>query len=145
MTHSYKWDQHGNLRADHAKNAAEVDKPIAGLLKDLKARGLLEDTLVLWGGEFGRTPTAQGGDGRDHNPHGYTMWMAGGGVKGGHVHGSTDEYGWFAQEDPMNLHDLHATMLHLLGMDHTKLTYRYAGRDFRLTDVEGVVHKQIIA
>ena len=145
VSHSYKWDQHGNLRADHAKNAAEVDKPIAGLLKDLKARGLLEDTLVLWGGEFGRTPTAQGGDGRDHNPHGYTMWMAGGGVKGGTVHGSTDDYGWFAQEDPMNLHDLHATMLHLLGIDHTKLTYRYAGRDFRLTDVEGVVHKQIIA
>jgi hypothetical protein len=145
VTHSYKWDQHGNLRNDHAKNAAEVDKPIAGLLKDLKARGLLKDTLVLWGGEFGRTPTAQGGDGRDHNPHGYTMWMAGGGVKGGHVHGSTDEYGWFAQENPMNLHDLHATMLHLMGIDHTKLTYRYAGRDFRLTDVEGVVHKEILA
>lgn len=145
VTHSYKWDQHGNLKNDHQKNAAEVDKPIAGLLKDLKARGLLKDTLVLWGGEFGRTPTAQGGDGRDHNPHGYTMWLAGGGVKGGYIHGSTDDYGWFAQEDPMDLHDLHATMLHLMGIDHTKLTYRYAGRDFRLTDVEGKVHKQIIA
>jgi hypothetical protein len=145
VTHSYKWDQHGNLKNDHQKNAAEVDKPIAGLLKDLKGRGLLKDTLVLWGGEFGRTPTAQGGDGRDHNPHGYTMWLAGGGVKGGYVHGATDDYGWFAQEDPMELHDLHATMLHLLGIDHTKLTYRYAGRDYRLTDVFGKVHKQIIA
>jgi len=145
VTHSYKWDQHGNLRNDHEKNAREVDKPIAGLLKDLKARGLLKDTLVLWGGEFGRTPTAQGGDGRDHNPHGYTMWLAGGGVKPGFVYGSTDDYGWFAQDDKMHIHDLHATMLHLLGVDHLKLTYRYAGRDFRLTDVAGEVAHKIIA
>jgi Uncharacterized protein conserved in bacteria len=145
VTHSYKWDQHGNLKNDHEKNAREVDKPIAGLLADLKARGLLEDTLVLWGGEFGRTPTAQGGDGRDHNPHGFTMWMAGAGVKKGFVYGSTDDYGWFAQEDPMHLHDLHATMLHLLGIDHTRLTYRYAGRDFRLTDVHGNVATKILA
>jgi hypothetical protein len=145
VTHSYKWDQHGNLRNDHEKNAREVDKPIAGLLKDLKARGLLKDTLVLWGGEFGRTPTAQGGDGRDHNPHGYTMWLAGGGVKPGFVYGGTDDYGWFAQDDKMHIHDLHATMLHLLGIDHLKLTYRYAGRDFRLTDVAGEVAHKIIA
>jgi len=145
VTHSYKWDQHGNLKNDHEKNAREVDKPIAGLLTDLKARGLLEDTLVLWGGEFGRTPTAQGGDGRDHNPHGFTMWMAGAGVKKGFVYGGTDDFGWFAQEDKMHVHDLHATLLHLLGIDHTRLTYRYAGRDFRLTDVHGVVAKKILS
>jgi hypothetical protein len=145
VTHSYKWDQHGDLRNGHSANAKEVDKPIAGLLKDLKARGLLEDTLVLWGGEFGRTPTAQGGDGRDHNPHGYTMWMAGGGVKPGFVYGATDDYGWYAVENKMHIHDLHATMLHLLGMDHERLIYRYGGRDFRLTDVFGKVHKDIIA
>ncbi|HVK04240.1 MAG TPA: DUF1501 domain-containing protein [Armatimonadaceae bacterium] len=145
VTHSYKWDQHGNLKNDHEKNAREVDKPIAGLLTDLKARGLLEDTLVLWGGEFGRTPTAQGGDGRDHNPHGFTMWMAGAGVKKGYVYGATDDFGWFAQEDKMHVHDLHATLLHLLGIDHTRLTYRYAGRDFRLTDVHGVVAKKILS
>jgi hypothetical protein len=145
VTHSYKWDQHGDLRNGHTNNAKEVDKPIAGLLKDLKSRGLLEDTLVLWGGEFGRTPTAQGGDGRDHNPHGYTMWLAGGGVKPGYVHGATDDYGWFAEVDKVHLHDLHATMLHLLGIDHERLTYRYGGRDFRLTDVYGNVVKQIVA
>ncbi|MBC8134905.1 MAG: DUF1501 domain-containing protein [Fibrella sp.] len=145
VSHSYKWDQHGDLKNGHTNNAAEVDKPIAGLLKDLKARGLLEDTLVLWGGEFGRTPTAQGDDGRDHNPHGFTMWMAGGGVKGGIVYGATDDYGYYAVEDKMHMHDLHATLLHLLGMDHTKLTYRYAGRDFRLTDVAGQVATKILA
>lgn len=144
-THSYKWDQHGNLKNDHAKNALEVDKPIAGLLADLKSRGLLDDTLVLWGGEFGRTPVAQGDDGRDHNPQGYTMWMAGGGAKRGIVYGKTDDYGYFAVENKVHLHDLHATMLHLLGMDHLKLTYRYAGRDFRLTDVHGEVVHDIIA
>jgi Protein of unknown function (DUF1501) len=144
-THSYKWDQHGNLKNDHAKNALEVDKPIAGLLADLKSRGLLDDTLVLWGGEFGRTPVAQGDDGRDHNPQGYTMWMAGGGVKRGFVYGKTDDYGYFAVENKVHLHDLHATILHLLGMDHLKLTYRYAGRDFRLTDVHGEVAHDIIA
>ncbi|WP_394796545.1 DUF1501 domain-containing protein [Armatimonas sp.] len=144
VTHSYKWDQHGDLKNGHTKNAAEVDKPIAGLLRDLKQRGLLEDTLVLWGGEFGRTPTAQGGDGRDHNPHGFTMWMAGGGVNPGTTYGSTDDYGWFAEGDKCHIHDLHATMLHLLGIDHTKLTYRYAGRDYRLTDVEGIVAAKVL-
>ena len=113
-----KWDQHSGLKKGHAKNAREVDQPIAGLLKDLKARGLLEDTLVLWGGEFGRTPTAQGGDGRDHNPQGFTMWLAGGGVKGGIAYGATDEYGYYAVEDKVHIHDLHATILHLLGLDH---------------------------
>ncbi len=145
VSHSYKWDQHGELRKGHEQNAREVDKPIAGLLQDLKARGLLKDTLVLWGGEFGRTPTAQGGDGRDHNPHGFTMWMAGAGVKPGFVYGATDEWGYYAQEDPMHMHDLHATLLHLLGLDHTKLTYRYAGRNFRLTDVDGEVATKILA
>lgn len=145
VSHSYKWDQHGDLRQGHSSNAAEVDKPIAGLLKDLKARGLLQDTLVLWGGEFGRTPTAQGNDGRDHNPHGFTMWMAGGGVKPGFVYGATDDYGYYAQVDRMHIHDLHATILHLMGIDHTRLTYRYAGRNFRLTDVFGEVAQKIIA
>ena len=145
VSHSYKWDQHGGLKKDTARNALEVDLPITGLLTDLKSRGLLEDTLVLWGGEFGRTSTSQGDDGRDHNPHGYTMWLAGGGVKAGHVHGKTDDYGYYSVEDKVHVHDLHATILHLLGIDHTKLTYRYAGRDFRLTDVHGEVVKGIIA
>ena len=144
-THSYKWDQHGDLKNGHTKNALEVDKPIAALLHDLKQRGLLEDTLVLWGGEFGRTPTAQGNDGRDHNPHGFCCWMAGGGVKPGFVYGATDDYGYYAVEDKMHIHDLHATMLHLLGIDHKKLTYRYGGRDYRLTDVAGEVATKIIA
>ncbi len=149
VTHSdgdVQWDQHGNLRKGHTKNAAEVDRPIAGLLKDLKARGLLQDTLVLWGGEFGRTPAAQGGrDGRDHNPEGFTMWMAGGGVKPGIAYGATDDYGWFAAENKIHIHDLHATLLALLGMDHEHLTYRHAGRDFRLTDVHGHVVRDIFA
>ena len=148
VTHSdgeVQWDQHANLFKGHMKNAAEVDKPIAGFLTDLKSRGLLDDTLVLWGGEFGRTPTAQGGDGRDHNPHGFTMWMAGGGVKPGIAYGATDDYGYFAQEDKVHIHDLHATILHLLGINHERLTYKYAGRDFRLTDVEGRIVKDIIA
>jgi hypothetical protein len=145
VSHTYKWDQHERLRRDHEQNAREVDKPIAGLLRDLKSRGLLQDTLVLWGGEFGRTPTAQGADGRDHNPEAFTMWMAGGGVKGGHQHGSTDDYGYYAVENKVHFHDLHATILHLLGLDHTRLTYRYAGRDFRLTDVHGRVEKEILA
>lgn len=148
VTHSdgeVQWDQHATLYKGHTKNAAEVDKPIAGFLKDLKSRGLLDDTLVLWGGEFGRTPTAQGGDGRDHNPHGFTMWMAGASVKPGFAYGATDDYGYFAQENKMHIHDLHATILYLLGLDHEKLTYRYAGRDFRLTDVEGQVAKEILA
>ena len=145
VTHSYKWDQHGDLRNGHGHNALEVDKPIAGLLRDLKARGLLEDTLVLWGGEFGRTPTAQGSDGRDHNPHGYSMWLAGGGVKRGFAYGATDDYGYYAEENKMHIHDLHATMLHLLGIDHKRLTYRYGGRDYRLTDVAGEIAHGIIA
>jgi hypothetical protein len=148
VTHSdsqVQWDQHSDLLAGHAKNALEVDRPIAALLTDLKQRGLLDDTLVLWGGEFGRTPTAQGKDGRDHNPEGFTMWMAGGGVKGGFRHGATDEYGYYAVEDKMHIHDLHATLLHILGLDHERLTYRYAGRDFRLTDVSGEVAHAILA
>jgi arylsulfatase A-like enzyme len=148
VTHSdseVQWDQHSNLYQGHMKNAAEVDKPIAGFLADLKSRGLLKDTLVLWGGEFGRTPTAQGNDGRDHNPHGFTMWMAGGGVKAGMAYGATDDYGYYAVENKMHVNDLHATILHLLGLDHQKLTYRYAGRDFRLTDVAGQVAKDILA
>ncbi len=144
-THSYKWDQHGNLKADHAKNAMEVDQPIAALLTDLKSRGLLDDTLILWGGEFGRTPVAQGDDGRDHNPQGYTMWLAGGGVKAGIRYGATDDYGYYAIDDKVHLHDLHATMLHLLGLDHLKLTYQYAGRDFRLTDVHGEIVRGLLA
>jgi hypothetical protein len=144
-THSYKWDQHGQLFEKHTENAKEVDKPIAGLIRDLKSRGMLKDTLVIWAGEFGRTPVSQGNDGRDHNPYGYTIWMAGGGLKPGFVYGATDEIGYHAVEDRMHLHDFHATVLHLLGLDHEKLTYRYAGRDFRLTDVAGAVHKKIIA
>lgn len=144
-THSYKWDQHGNLKADHARNALEVDQPIAALLQDLATRGLLEDTLVLWGGEFGRTPVAQGDDGRDHNPQGYTMWLAGAGVKAGIRYGQTDDYGYYAVQDKVHLHDLHATLLHLLGLDHLQLTYRYAGRDFRLTDVHGEIVHGILA
>jgi Protein of unknown function (DUF1501) len=145
VSHSYKWDQHGNLKAEHGSNALEVDQPIAALLTDLKQRGLLDDTLVLWGGEFGRTPVAQGGDGRDHNPQGYTMWLAGGGIKPGIRWGATDDYGYYAVEDKMHLHDLHATMLHLLGLDHLRLTYKHAGRDFRLTDVAGEVVREILA
>lgn len=146
VTHSYKWDQHGGLRNGHAKNAKEVDKPIAGLIQDLKQRGLLDDTLVLWGGEFGRTPVSQGNrDGRDHNPHANSMFMCGGGVKGGLRYGETDEHGYYAVRNKVHFHDLHATILHLMGMDHEKLTYKYAGRDFRLTDVYGTVVKDIFA
>ena len=139
------WDQHGGLRAELTNNCAATDKPIAGLIQDLKARGLLDETLIIWGGEFGRTPTAEGKDGREHHPFGFTMWMAGGGVKGGYVHGATDEFGWHAVQDKVHVHDLHATALHLMGIDHEKLTYRYNGRDFRLTDVSGTVVKSILA
>lgn len=145
VSHSYKWDQHGDLKRDHSRNASEVDLPIAGLLQDLKRRDLLKDTLVLWGGEFGRTPAGQGRDGRDHHPHAFSMWMAGGGVKGGMTYGKTDDYGYYAVENKVHFHDLHSTMLHLLGLDHKRLTYRYAGRDFRLTDVKGEVVKEIMA
>ncbi len=147
-----RWDQHGSLEDGHRVNAKSTDKPIAALLRDLKARGMLDRTLVVWGGEFGRTPCAQFPDGgyvkrvgRDHNPFGFTMWMAGGGVKGGMTHGATDEFGYFAVENKVHMHDLHATMLHLLGMDHKRLTYRYSGRDMRLTDVHGNVVKEILA
>ncbi len=139
------WDQHSGLKSGHETNAAATDLPIAGLLRDLKSTGLLEDTLVIWGGEFGRTPAAQGPDGRDHHPYGFTMWMAGGGVRGGMTYGATDELGWDAVDNPVHVHDLHATIRHLLGMDHERLTYRYAGRDFRLTDVSGNVVRKIVA
>jgi hypothetical protein len=139
------WDQHNDLKEHLANNCAAVDQPIAGLIKDLKSRGLLDETLVVWGGEFGRTPTAEGTNGREHHPFGFTMWLAGGGVKPGKVFGATDEFGWYAVENPVHIHDLHATILHLLGLDHTRLTYRYGGRDYRLTDVNGRVVKEIIA
>ncbi len=145
ITHSSSWDHHRNLRNDMERNASEVDKPIAGLLADLKQRDMLKDTLVIWAGEFGRTPHGQGGDGRDHNNKGYTTWMAGGGVKGGFSYGATDEHGYEAVENKMHIHDWHATILHLMGLDHEKLTYNYAGRDFRLTDVHGSVAREIIA
>jgi hypothetical protein len=138
------WDQHRNLKQDHARNALAVDKPIAALLSDLKQRDLLKETLVIWGGEFGRTPYAQGTDGRDHNNKGYTMWMAGGGVKAGQAYGATDEYGYEAVEGKVHIHDWHATILHLLGLDHKRLTYNYAGREMRLTDVKGNVVEGII-
>ena len=139
------WDQHGNLKEDLPKRCRAVDQPIAALLNDLKARGLLEDTLILWGGEFGRTPTAEGTNGREHHPFGFTMWLAGGGIRGGIVHGATDDYGWHAVQDKVHVHDLHATILHQMGFDHTRLTYRFGGRDYRLTDVFGNVVREIIA
>lgn len=139
------WDSHDQLERDHRKLSAQISQPIGALLQDLKQRDLLKDTLVIWGGEFGRTPTAQGGKGRDHNHHGFSMWLAGGGVKGGTVYGATDEFGWKAVEDPVHVHDLHATILYLLGLDHERLTYRHAGRDFRLTDVHGRVLREIVA
>jgi len=139
------WDQHNGLKARLTANCQATDGPIAALISDLKARDLLKDTLVIWGGEFGRTPTAQRADGRDHNATGFSMWMAGGGVKGGLRYGATDDYGIAAVENRMHIHDLHATMLHLMGLDHERLTYRYSGRDFRLTNVGGVVAKDIIA
>jgi uncharacterized protein (DUF1501 family) len=138
------WDHHQNLKQSMERNCRAIDQPIAALLKDLDARGLLKDTLVLWGGEFGRTPYAQRSDGRDHNNKGFTYWLAGGGVKGGTVYGKTDEFGYEAVEDKVHVHDWHATILHLLGLDHEKLTYRYAGREMRLTDVKGNVVKGII-
>ncbi|MBV6499510.1 MAG: hypothetical protein CJBNEKGG_01966 [Prosthecobacter sp.] len=144
------WDNHDSIEKNHRKLSAEIDQPIAALLTDLKQRGMLEDTIVLWGGEFGRTPTVemsgtQSKLGRDHNHYGFSVWMAGGGVKGGTVHGATDEFGFAAQQDPVSVHDLHATMLHLLGINHEELTYRYAGRDFRLTDVHGDVLTRVVA
>jgi hypothetical protein len=141
------WDNHDGLQAQHQKLANDWDGPIAAFMTDLKQRGLFDETLILWGGEFGRTPVAElpGLSGRDHNHYGFSCWLAGGGVKGGVVHGSTDEFGFQAIENPVHVHDLHATMLHLLGFDHERLTYRYAGRDFRLTDVSGRVVREILA
>lgn len=139
------WDQHGKLREGHSGNAFVVDQPIAALIQDLKARGLLAETLVLWSGEFGRAPFVQGSDGRDHNPYGFSLWLAGGGVKPGMIYGATDEYGYRAVEGILTIHDLHATILHLLGVDHERLTFRFGGRDFRLTDVHGHVIKPILA
>ncbi len=141
VSHGY-WDQHAELKEKHTELAQQVDRPIAGLLVDMKRRGLLEDTLIVWGGEFGRTPTAQGDNGRDHNPHAFTWWMAGAGVRPGISHGASDPFGFYAEQDKVHVHDLHATLLHLLGIDHERLTYRYGGRDFRLTDVHGrIVHE----
>ncbi len=140
-----RWDQHGNLKDGHQKNAVSVDQPIAALLSDLKARGLLDTTLVVWTGEFGRTPFAQGSDGRDHNQFAFSLWMAGGGVKGGITYGKTDDWGYKTVQDRVEIHDLHATMLHLLGLDHTRTTFRFSSRDMRLTDVHGRVLHEILA
>jgi uncharacterized protein (DUF1501 family) len=148
------WDHHGgpdgNLVFDLKKRCAETDQPAVALVRDLKERGLLDETLVVWGGEFGRTPMMQGAlspdqIGRDHHPHGYTIWMAGGGIKPGVVYGRTDDFGFHAVENKVHVHDLHATMLHLFGLDHLKLTYRFQGRDYRLTDVHGELVKEIVA
>jgi hypothetical protein len=148
VNHSYPrnyWDAHGGLRDNHSSSARKVDLPIAGLLKDLKRRGMLRDTLVIWGTEFGRTPASQGSDGRDHHPHAFSMWMAGGGIKGGMTYGKTDEFGYYVAENKVTIPDFHATILHLLGLNHKELTYRHAGRDFRLTDVSGEVVRGILA
>jgi hypothetical protein len=139
------WDAHGNITGNHNKHCAATDQPMAGLIQDLDQRGLLDETLVVWGGEFGRTPHKQGGSGRDHHPFGFTMWMAGGGIKGGTSYGETDEVGYHAAIDRTSIHDVHATILHLMGIDHERLIYRFSGRDFRLTDVAGkVIHKVIV-
>ena len=140
-----RWDAHGGLKKNHSDNSRATDQPIAGLLRDLKSRGMLKDTLVVWSGEFGRTPFAQGSNGRDHNPFGFTIWMAGGGAKPGITYGATDEFGYRAVENKLDIHDMHATMLHLLGMDHKKMTYFFDGRDMRLTDVHGHVAHDLIA
>ena len=140
------WDQHGNLTAGVKQNALDTDKASAALVRDLKQRGLLNETLVVWGGEFGRTPMVQGGnDGRDHHNRCFSVWLAGGGIKAGHVHGQTDEFGFNSIVDPVHVHDLNATMLHLLGFDHLRHTYRFQGRDYRLTDIHGNVVKGILA
>jgi uncharacterized protein (DUF1501 family) len=144
ITHT-EWDFHGGLTAGMVRNCRQIDRPIAGLRQDLEERGLLAETLVLWGGEFGRTPEDPTLDGRGHNNKGFSMWMAGGGVKSGHVFGATDDLGYEAVEGKVHIHDLHATMLHLLGLDHERLTYRYGGRDYRLTDVKGNVVREILA
>ena len=142
------WDSHGEIAKQHPERCRAVDRPIAALIGDLKQRGLLDETLVIWGGEFGRTPMAQGsgaGFGRDHHPYGFTIWMAGGGIRPGIVHGATDDFGYFAEQDKVHVHDLNATLLHCLGMDHERFTYRHQGRDFRLTDVHGKVVHNLLA
>jgi uncharacterized protein (DUF1501 family) len=139
-----QWDAHANIEENHLRMAMHTDQPVAALIKDLKQRGLLDSTLVVWGGEFGRSPESQGAKGRDHHNLGFSMWMAGGGVKPGISHGETDEFGWEAVQGKVHINDLHATMLHLLGLDHERLTYRYTGRDFRLTDVAGRVVREIL-
>jgi uncharacterized protein (DUF1501 family) len=140
------WDQHGNLTNDLKENCRDTDQACAALIRDLKQRGLLEDTLVVWGGEFGRTPMNQGGnDGRDHHPNAFTMWLAGGGIRPGITLGETDDFGFSVVKDRVHVNDLHATILHLLGFDHLRLTYRFQGRDFRLTDVAGEVVKPLLA
>lgn len=143
VSHAY-WDQHAELKEKHAELAGQVDLPIAGLIEDLQRRGLFEETLLIWGGEFGRTPTAQGDNGRDHNPHAFTWWMCGPGIKPGVTWGASDDFGFYAERDKVHVHDLHATLLHLLGIDHERLTYRYGGRDFRLTDIHGRVVKELL-
>jgi uncharacterized protein (DUF1501 family) len=147
MDNQLSWDGHADIKGNHGGFALETDIPVAGLLHDLETRGLLDSTLVIWGGEFGRLPVSQKGPnpGRDHNPHAFTVWLAGGGVKGGTLHGATDEIGHKAAVDRVSVHDLHATILHLMGLDHKKLTYRYNGRDFRLTDVHGNVVTKVLA
>jgi uncharacterized protein (DUF1501 family) len=139
------WDAHSDIEGNHGRLCAQSDQPVAALLTDLKQRGLLDSTLVIWGGEFGRTPMTEGTTGRDHNPHGFTMWLAGGGVRGGQVIGATDAVGLRAEEDKVHVHDLHATVLHLLGLNHLRLTYRHNGRNERLTDVYGEVVEQVLA
>jgi uncharacterized protein (DUF1501 family) len=139
------WDHHANINSELRKKCGEIDRPVAALLKDLRQRGLMDDTLVVWGGEFGRTPVSENGDGRDHNHYGFTCWLAGGGVKGGIAYGATDDLGFKAADGKVSVHDLHATILHLLGLDHERLTYRYSGRDFRLTDVHGRVVSEVLA
>jgi uncharacterized protein (DUF1501 family) len=138
------WDHHSEIEKNIRQTSAQIDQPISAMLTDLKQRGMLDDTLVIWGGEFGRTPVSEG-SGRDHNHYGFSVWMAGGGIRGGSVYGATDNFGFKAVEKPTSVHDLHATILFLLGFDHEKLTYRYAGRDFRLTDVSGQVIREILA
>jgi hypothetical protein len=138
------WDQHGDLKKGHEKNALDTDQAIAGLIKDLKRRGLFDETLIVWAGEFGRTPHSAGRDGRDHHPEGFSVWLAGGGIKGGTIYGATDDMGMHAVDGVCTMHDLHATILHLLGLDHERLTYRFGGRDFRLTDVHGHVVNEIV-
>ncbi len=145
MVNGYqRWDAHNDLVTNHSTNARAVDQPIGGLIRDLKSRGLLDETLIVWSGEFGRTPFAQGGKGRDHNEHGFSLWMAGGGIKPGVTYGATDDWGYKAVDKPLQIHDLHATMLHQLGIDHEELTYRFSGRDIRLTDVHGKVIKDVL-